>query len=387
VVRKLGQGHLKKHEMNAKSILIFLPDLHGGGAERLHLLLAKHWHAQGIKVEFALLQQRGALLSLLPKDIRIINLGEDRIRRGIFPFARYLKKARPDIVLAAMWPLTSAAVLSWWLAGKPGRLYLSDHVQLSISSVQELNLSPWLLAAVMRLTYPSASGIIAVSEGVKQDMCRLGKFTESQVRVIYNPAATGVSTDPETESIRNKLWGVGFEHHILSVGTLKVQKDHATLIRAFALLPASLNAKLTILGEGGLRAELEDLVQQLGLQGKVAMPGFVVDTYPWYRTADLFVLSSRWEGFGNVIVEALECGLQVVSTDCQSGPAEILEDGRIGRLVPTEDPVALAASMVNALTEPVDSELLKRRARDFTVSEIADQYLAYFDVDKEKKCL
>jgi glycosyltransferase involved in cell wall biosynthesis len=373
--------------MNSKSILIFLPDLHGGGAERLHVLLAKHWNAQGIKVEFALLQQRGALLSLLPKDIRIINLGEDRIRRGIFPFARYLKKARPDIVLAAMWPLTSAAVLSWWLAGKPGSLFLSDHVQLSISSVQELNLSPWLLAAVMRLTYPSASGIIAVSEGVKQDMCRLGRFAESQVRVIYNPAATGVLTHPETESIRNKLWGVGFEHHILSVGTLKVQKDHATLIRAFASLPASLNAKLTILGEGGLRSELEDLVQQLGLQGKVAMPGFVVDTYPWYRTADLFVLSSRWEGFGNVIVEALECGLQVVSTDCQSGPAEILENGRIGRLVPTEDPVALAASMVNALTEPVDSELLKRRARDFTVSEIADQYLAYFDVDKERKCL
>jgi glycosyltransferase involved in cell wall biosynthesis len=364
--------------MNSKSILILLPDLHGGGAERLHLLLARHWHAQGIKVEFALLQQRGALLSLLPKDIGIINLGANRIRRGILPFARYLKKARPDIVLAAMWPLTSAAVLSWRLAGKPGRLYLSDHVQLSISCLQELNLSPWLLAVVMRLTYPSASGIIAVSEGVKQDMCRLGRFAESQVRVIYNPAAIGVSTQPEMESVKNKLWGFGFDNHILSVGTLKVQKDHATLIRAFASLPESLNAKLTILGEGGLRAELEALVQQLGLQNRVAMPGFVVDTYPWYRTADLFVLSSRWEGFGNVIVEALECGLPVVSTDCQSGPAEILENGRVGRLVPIEDPVALAACMAKALTEPVDSELLRRRARDFTVGEIADRYLEYF---------
>jgi glycosyltransferase involved in cell wall biosynthesis len=286
-----------------------------------------------------------------------------------------------------MWPLTSAAVLSWHLAGKPGHLFLSDHVQLSISSVLELNLSPWLVAAVMRLTYPSASGIIAVSEGVKQDLCRLGRFAESQVRVIYNPAATGVSTQPEMESVRKKLWGVGFDHHILSVGTLKVQKDHATLIRAFASLPASLNAKLTILGEGGLRAELEALVLQLGLQGKVAMPGFVVDAYPWFRSADLFVLSSRWEGFGNVIVEALECGLPVVSTDCQSGPAEILENGRIGRLVPIKDPVALAACMIDTLTEPVDSEMLKRRARDFTVSRIADQYLAYFDVNKEKKCL
>ena len=104
-------------------------------------------------------------------------------------------------------------------------------------------------------------------------------------------------------------------------------------------------------------------MQALGLQDKVAMPGFVVDTYPWYRAADLFVLSSRWEGFGNVIVEALECGVPVVSTDCQSGPAEILENGRIGRLVSIQDPAALAASITESLKTPVDRELLMRRAR------------------------
>jgi glycosyltransferase involved in cell wall biosynthesis len=371
--------------MKINKIIILLPNLHGGGAERLHVLLAKHWHAQGIKVEFALMQQQGALLSLLPNDISIVDLGAKRIRGGILPFARYLKKARPDIVLAAMWPLTSAAVLSWWLAGKPGRLYLSDHVQLSISCLEELHLSPKVLAAMIRLTYPAANGLIAVSEGVKRDMCRLGSFAESQVRVIYNPAATGVSTQPEKEGAREKLWGAGFKHHILSVGTLKAQKDHASLIKAFATLPRSLNAKLTILGEGALRYELETLVQQLGLQGRVSMPGFMVDTYPWYRTADLFVLSSRWEGFGNVIVEALECGVQVVSTDCQSGPAEILENGRIGRLVPIEDPLALAASIAIALKEPFDREMLRLRARDFSVSEIANQYIELFDLNKEKK--
>jgi glycosyltransferase involved in cell wall biosynthesis len=364
-------------------IAILLPDLHGGGAERLHILLANHWHAQGIKVDFALMRRRGDLLGLLPDGIGIVDLGADRIRGVILPFARYLRKARPDIVIAAMWPLTSAAVLSWRLAGKPGRLYLSDHIQLSISCVQELKISPWYLRAVMRLTYPSANGLIAVSEGVKQDMCRLGGFADSQVRVIYNPAAIGVSPQPEPESVRKKLWGTGFDHHILSVGSLKAQKDHATLIRAFAILPASLNAKLTILGEDDLRPELEALVQQLGLQDRVAMPGFVIDTYPWYRTADLFVLSSRWEGFGNVIVEALECGVPVVSTDCPSGPAEILENGRIGRLVPIQDSAALAASIAESLRNPVDRELLMRRARDFSVSTIADQYLDYLGLHKE----
>ena len=363
-------------------IAILLPDLHGGGAERLHIMLANHWHAQGIKVDFALMRRSGNLLGLLTDGIGIVELGADRIRGSILPLARYLRKARPDIVIAAMWPLTSAAVLSWRLSGKPGHLYLSDHTQLSISCVQELNMPPWFLAALMRLTYHTASGLIAVSEGVKQDMRRLGGFTDLQVRVIYNPAATGISTQSESKNDKEKMCGAGFDHHILSVGTLKKSKDHATLIRAFALLPASLNAKLTILGEGPLRAELEALVQQLGLQGRVAMPGFVVDTYPWYLTADLFVLSSRWEGFGNVIVEALECGLPVVSTDCPSGPAEILQNGRIGKLVPIQDPGALAASLATALNEVVDREILMRRARDFSLSTIAEQYLNYFTLRK-----
>lgn len=362
-----------------KKIAIILPDLRGGGAERLHILLAKHWHAQGIRVNFVLMQKSGDLLSLIPDDIGVIDLKVNRIRGVIVPFARYLRDARPDIVIAAMWPLTSVAVLSWRLAGKPGRLYLSDHNHLSISCLQELKISPWYFRTLMRLTYPVASGLIAVSEGVKQDMCRLGGFVDSQVRVIYNPAAIGVSSQPEPQSVRRELWGAGFDHHILSAGTFKAQKDHATLIKAFALLPASLNAKLTILGEGSLRTELEMLVQKLGLEDKVSMPGFVVDPYPWYRTADLFVLSSRWEGFGNVIVEALECGVPVVSTDCPSGPAEILENGRIGQLVPIQDPVALAASMAKGLTDPVDRNMLRRRAQDFSVSSIADQYLAYFE--------
>ena len=360
-----------------KKISILLPDFRGGGAERLHVHLARYWHAQGFKVNFVLMQGRGELMELLPSDIGIVELGVDRIRKVILPFARYLRKEKPDIAIAAMWPLTSIAVLSWWLAAKPGRLYLSDHNQLSISCVQELKTPVWFIGAIMRYTYPYASGVIAVSKGVKQDMCKLGGFSDELVRVIYNPTALGISPQRAPVAIRQQLWGTGFDHHVLSAGTLKTQKDHATLIRAFALLPKSLNAKLTILGEGSLRSELEALVMQLGLQERIALPGFALDPYPWFRTADLFVLSSRWEGFGNVIVESLECGLPVVSTDCPSGPAEILEDGRYGRLVPPQDPLALAKAIAQSLTEPVDRAMLMHRAKDFTVSVIAEQYLAY----------
>ena len=119
------------------------------------------------------------------------------------------------------------------------------------------------------------------------------------------------------------------------------------------------------------------LVTELGLQKRVSLPGFTRDPYPWFRSADLFVLSSRWEGFGNVIVEALECGVPVVSTNCPSGPDEILEDGRYGKLVPVQDPVALANAMVQSLNEVHDREALMRRAQDFSVRKISDEYLSY----------
>ncbi len=358
-------------------IAIVLPNLCGGGAERLHLYLAREWHAKGFQVEFVLMRRSGELLEILPTDIGVVDLGVDRIRQVVLPLARYLRQTRPDIIIVAMWPLTSIAVLSWWLAGKSGRLYLSDHIQLSISCTQELKMPTWLLGQIMSATYPAASGIIAVSQGVKEDMCQLAGLPTKLVRVIYNPTATGVSPRREPDVIKQQLWGSGFAYHILSVGTLKDQKDHATLIRAFALLPTSLHAKLTILGEGDLRSELEALVVQLGLQGRVAMPGFAVDPFSWFRSADLFVLSSRWEGFGNVIVEALECGVPVVSTDCPSGPAEILEYGRYGKLVPIQDPSALSAAMMQSLLDMHDRAALIGRAKDFSVPKISDEYLTY----------
>ena len=161
------------------------------------------------------------------------------------------------------------------------------------------------------------------------------------------------------------------------------------MIKAFAALPDDISAKLVILGEGPLRQELLALIEQLDLGERVLMPGFTTDPYPWFRSADLFVLSSRWEGFGNVIVEAMECGVPVISTNCPSGPAEIFEDGRYGTLVPVQDPVAMAAAMVNSLNATHEREALMRRAQDFSVRKISDQYLAYMCSDGrlDSRCL
>jgi glycosyltransferase involved in cell wall biosynthesis len=150
------------------------------------------------------------------------------------------------------------------------------------------------------------------------------------------------------------------------------------LIKAFALLPKDINAKLVILGDGSLRTVLEALIFEHKLEERVILPGFTLDPYPWYRSADLFVLSSRFEGFGNVIVEALECGLPVISTNCPGGPAEILADGRYGKLVLVQNPLALADAIIESFSASHDRMELINRAKDFSVRKISAQYLNYF---------
>lgn len=360
-----------------EKVAIILPDLGGGGAERLHVHLANDWVARGLSVEFVLLRKQGELLSLLAPEVAVTGLGVDRIREVILPLAAHLRKSRPQVVLAAMWPLTSVVVFSWILSGRRGRLFISEHENLSLSYIGQRRVKPVYLRNLIRFTYPLANGIVAVSHGVKGDLCSLGSLPVNKVRVIHNPAATGISPLRESSAVQRTSWGAGFERHILTVGRLSPEKDHVTLIKAFAMLPKDLNAKLVILGEGLLRAELSALVAQLGLKERVSLPGFASDPYPWFRSADLFVLSSLWEGFGNVIVEALECGVPVVSTNCPSGPAEILEDGRYGKLVRVQDPVALARAIVQSLNETHDHEALMRRAQDFSVRKISDEYVAY----------
>lgn len=359
-------------------ISIILPSLTGGGAERLAIYLADDWVRRGFTVEFVLMKAVGELLPLLGRHISVVDLGALRIRGVIVPLRKYLKSSRPDVVWVGMWPLTSAAVLAWLLAGRKGRMYLIEHCQLSTVYVQVMQLSMNYLKGLMRVTYPFATGVMAVSRGVKEDLCLLVGFSGDHVKVIYNPGATGVSPDRASLVERERLWGKGFGYHILAVGSLKSEKNHECLIRAFAKLPRTLNARLNIVGEGRLRDYLEKLVVNLALEDRVSLPGFSHDVYPWYRSADLFVLSSDTEGLPTVLIEALECGVPVVSTECSGGPDEILEGGRYGRLVPVGNEDALAEAMLSSLEQPFDRDALMKRAKDFSVERISEQYLEYF---------
>ncbi len=352
-------------------IAILLPDLRPGGAERLHLELAREWTRRGIGVDFVLRQARGELLAQLPPRARVVDLAAARVRATLRPLAIYLRHDPPDALLAAMWPLTCIAPLAARMAGWRGRVVVSEHSPLSIAYAPKGALHRIGMRASMRLGYPLAQARIGVSAGVADDMAMLSGLPRTRFEVIHNPAATGRFAGEASRPAQ--LDGAGGAL-ILSVGTLKAVKRHDLLIEAFAALDRP-DARLYILGEGPERGRLQGLIDRLGLGGRVFLPGFQPDPLPWYAHADLFVLSSDYEGFGNVLVEALEQGVPVVSTDCPVGPREILDGGKHGTLVPVGDARALASAMQDGLARDHDREALKRRARDFSVDKAAETYL------------
>jgi len=226
----------------------------------------------------------------------------------------------------------------------------------------------------MHYSFPATDAVVAVSRGAADDLVHFAGLDRASIHVIYNPVVGDAHTFAD-EPLAPEAWWSGGHKRILAVGALKPIKDYATLLSAFERLRHRLDARVLILGEGSCRAKLEAQIKHLGLQDSVFMPGFVRDLTPYYRRADLHVLSSSGEGFGNVIVEALDAGTPVVSTDCQSGPREILMDGKYGSLVPVGDPESLAAAMHNALSSTHDIELLKARAQDFSIDKAVKQYL------------
>ena len=343
-----------------KRIAIFLPSLAGGGAERVALASAADLLARGHRVDLVLARKQGELLAVVPEGARVIDLGAKRIAAAVGPLARYLKRERPDALHAVMWPITVVGIVAHALARSKARLMVSDQVALSQQVTGGRQLA--LLKLTTRLLYPRADIRVACSGGAADDLARLSRIPRDRIEVIFNPITPPkvIATNAEVEA----LWGDATDR-IITTGSLKEQKNHALLLQAFAMLDRP-GAKLMILGEGHLRAMLEEKARALGIADRVLMPGFALDPWPFLASAELFVLSSDYEGFGNVLPEAMCAGLRVVSTDCPSGPSEILEGGAFGRLVRPGDAEALAQAIAAELDCPAMPE--RQRARALALS-------------------
>jgi glycosyltransferase involved in cell wall biosynthesis len=358
-----------------KNISFILPNLGGGGAERVAVNLANSFSLRGYAVDMVLLSATGEFMTDLQPDIRVIDLKVKRLRFALLPLMRYFRQARPVAVLVCMWPLTIAALWARTLTRVPARVVVAEHTTWSRSELLARWSVGWQVRTSMHKIFPAADGIVAVSVGAADDLARFAKLDRNSITVIYNPVV-GEAKPCANGTLAPSGWWCGAHHKVLAVGTLKNIKDYGSLLVAFAQLRQQIDARLLILGEGECRSELEAQVRQLGLESSVFMPGFVKDLTPYYEHADLHVLSSTGEGLPTVIIEALAVGTPVVSTDCPSGPREILCDGEFGRLVPVSDPAALAVAMAESLTATHDRAALKARAQDFSIDKAVDQYEA-----------
>ena len=355
-------------------ISLLLPDLGGGGAERVMLDLAREFSRFGQDVEFVLMRAEGEFLPTAQLEFSVVDLVVQKTRGVPTPLARYLRKHKPDAVVANMWPLTSAAVIARAMSRHKCRLLLVEHINLTQQYSSWGKLHAILMAASMAATYRFADVVGAVSEGAAKDTAGWARLPNDRVKVLHNPIPQRQSPSPQETANAERLWDCTPGQRILTVGSLKEQKNHPLLLRAFADLQYP-EARLMLLGQGAKEATLRAMASELGILDRVIFAGFHPDPTPFYKTANLFVLSSDYEGLPTVLIEALGCGTPVVSTDCPSGPAEILENGKYGRLVPVRDPQALADAMQAALAEPHDPDLLKTRAADFAPAIAAKRYL------------
>lgn len=359
-----------------KKVSLVLPNLEGGGAERISVNLANALVERNYEVEMVLLSASGPFLSDLVPGVRVVDLRVTRFRSALMPLIRYIRDSKPTAMLACMWPLTVLAVVARSLSNVPMRLLLAEHNTWSVSQRDHRSWIRPLIRWSMRLCFPHADGIIAVSKGAAADQARFANLDGGLITTIYNPVV-----DPrrhESRGLDQKtaelLWPKA-KYRIISAGNLKPQKNQALILRAIKLLSQQLDVHLIILGEGKLRATLEQQAKELDITDRVTLAGFKAQPYPYLQSANLFTLSSDWEGLPTVLIEALAAGTPIVSTDCPSGPSEILANGRFGRLVPVGDAAALAEAMAQSLTSIHDHDALKARAQDFSIDKAVDEYV------------
>jgi glycosyltransferase involved in cell wall biosynthesis len=355
-------------------VALILPSLNGGGAEKVAIVLAQHFARQGIDVDLVLMRASGHLVDDVPAAVRIFDLEVDRVRWVVPPLIKYLSDRRPTSILSFMWPLNSAVVAAHFLARARARLVLTEHTDWAVNPLATQPLQQLLLTTTMRLTYPHALKVVAVSSGAADSLAKLACMNRSDIQVIYNPITPIGDFEAADQDIVN-FWSNGDGPRLIAVGRLHPQKDYATLLRALAIVRETTDARLLILGDGYLRGQLEALCVELNLQDVVCMPGFVSNSQAYIELADLFVLSSAWEGFGNVLVEALASATPIVSTDCRSGPREILQDGRWGDLVPVGDAQLMAEAIKLNLAKVHEIEPLIERSKDFSIDFAGEKYM------------
>jgi glycosyltransferase involved in cell wall biosynthesis len=372
--------------MQAPLVSIFLPSLLIGGAEKALVELANHLSAEGWRTHLVVLSATGPLAEHLSATVELVDLRCNSFRQAIVALARYYKSRRPSVVLTSLYATGLAAIAARFIARHKPKILVGAHNSLQAKVAHPDNVKDkWLLMPLCRILFPLADGFIPVSRGLAKELETLLGLPGNRIRAIYNPVINDTLTNLAAEPVSHP-WLIGPASRqyktLVSVGRLVEQKGYDVLLLALQLAKNSLDCRLIIIGGGPLLSDLENTARQLGISDIVDLVGWQTNPYKFVARADLFVLSSRWEGLANVLIEALACGCPVVSTNCRYGPEEILECGKYGALARVDDPVDLAEKIISSLSssppQAADKTALVRRALDFTVEASARQYASYF---------
>jgi glycosyltransferase involved in cell wall biosynthesis len=364
-----------------QKIALFVPNLTGGGAERVIVNLAHAMLEFGLSVDLLVASAEGPYAKQLDKRVNLINFNASRTLSSFTHLVRYLRKYRPKALISALSHANPVAIAAKKVAMVNTKVIASEHLSLSFlpHASKAIQKEHEQMFIAMRLTYPFADEIVCVSQGVANDLQKVVGIKQN-TKVVFNPVLSKAVFAKANAPVSHP-WLHSDIPVIIGVGRLEEQKDFLTLIKAFALLKEKRPARLMILGEGAERPRLEGLIQELNLKEDVWLPGFVDNPYAYMKQADVFVLSSAFEGLPTVLIEAMALGTPVVATDCESGPREILEAANYGSLVPTQNPEVLAKAIDKTLSQPRTS-VEPSKMLPYTVEEATKNYLRLAGFDK-----
>jgi glycosyltransferase involved in cell wall biosynthesis len=359
-----------------KEVSIFVYDLGLGGTEKVMVNLANFLCKNNCRVSLVMIGSDTFLKKELLPQVSVISFNKKYISKSFVDLIQYIRGNKIDCFISNVWPLTVFTILAGlFKRGFCNKVLLVEHCHLGTEFSKHSPIFRFFQKLSIFSLYRFSSKVVAVSEGVKEDLC-ISKFVNSKnVTVIYNPVNI-VFSDQAYDQNRIQEWKAFSGAKLISVGSLKEQKNYPYLLEALSVLKRQgFDFKQLILGEGPTRASLANKILDLGLQDNVYLAGSIDQPVNLVKHADTFILSSKFEGFGLVIVEALAAGTTVVSTDCKSGPAEILQDGKYGFLAPVNNVKKFAEAIRNGYLKQINSKKLIERANEYTIETAGPKYL------------
>lgn len=361
------------NNFNVKKITLFAPNLEGGGAERIISILAIYFSEKGLPVDLILAKASGPYLKNIPPTVNIIDFKCKKVILSLPKLIKYLRTEKTEILFSSQMHSSSIALWAVKISGVNTKVVIRQPTMLRPAfekkSFRNKITEKILLWSAKKWAYK----IIVTSKVMFDEFIKITKISSDKLSIIYNPLPIETIQERSKELLQHPWFQEGNPSVILAVGRLVHVKNFETLIKSFSIVKKKIDTRLVILGEGPLRQNLEQLIENLDIKPYVEMPGFVENPFQYMKCSKVFVMSSLWEGFPNGMIEAMACGTAIIATDCEGGASEILEYGKLGQLVPVQNHIKMAEAIIYAI-ESTSLPNTKKKISDFSMNKIAMRY-------------